>query len=72
MMLYLLPGVLSIVLLAFLWRIGDVGHPLLIAGWCLVGIGFQLIGDFGSPGWLVGLLMNVGAAIYLSIRLKLG
>ena len=71
-MLYLLPGVLSIVLLAFLWRLGDVRHPLLIAGWCLVGIGLQWMVDFGSPGWLVGLLMSVGAAIYLSIRLKLG
>ncbi len=71
-MLYLLPGVLSIVLLAFLWRIGDVHNPLLIAGWCLAGIGLQVIGDFGSPAWLVGLLMSVGAAIYLSIRLKLG
>ena len=71
-MLYLLPGVLSIVLFAFLWRSGYVRHPLLIAGWCLVGIGLQVISDFGSPGWLVGLLMSVGAAIYLSIRLKLG
>ena len=71
-MLFLLPGVLSLVLLAFLWRSGDVSHPLLIAGWCLVGSSLQLISDFGSPGWLVGLLMNVGAAIYLSIRLKVG
>jgi len=69
-MLYLLPGILSIVLLAFLRA--DVSHPLLIAGSCLVGIGLQVISDFGSPGWLVGLLMNVGSAIYLLIRLKLG
>ena len=71
-MLYLLPGVLSIVLLAFLWRSGYVRHPLLISGWCLVGIGLQVISNFGSPGWLAGLLMSVGVAIYLSIRLKLG
>ncbi|HEV8590144.1 MAG TPA: hypothetical protein VGJ69_14455 [Pyrinomonadaceae bacterium] len=71
-MLFLLPGVLSIVLLAFLWRSGFVSHPLLIAGWCVLGIGLQVIGDFGSPIWLVGLLMNVGAAIYMIIRLKLG
>jgi len=71
-MLYLLPGVLSIVLLAFLWRSGYVRHPLLISGWCLVGIGLHVISDFGSPGWLAGLLMSVGVAIYLSIRLKLG
>ncbi|MGH9968896.1 MAG: hypothetical protein ACREBG_14005 [Pyrinomonadaceae bacterium] len=71
-MLFLLPGVLSLVLLAFLWRSGDLRHPLLIAGWCLLGISLQVVSDFGSPGWLAGLLMNVGAAIYLSIRLKLG
>jgi len=70
-MLFLLPGVLSVVLLAFLWRSGDVRHPLLIAGCCLVGIGLQVISNFGSPGWLAGLLMSVGVAIYLSIRLKL-
>ena len=70
-MLFLLPGVLSIVLLAFLWRSGYVRHPLLIAGWCLVGIGLQVMSNFGSPGWLAGLLMSVGVAIYLSILLKL-
>jgi hypothetical protein len=72
LLLYLLPGVLSVVLLAFLWKGGYLNHPLLIAGWCLLGIGLQLIGDFGSTVWLVGLLMNIGAAIYLLIRLKLG
>ena len=71
-MLFLLPGVLSIVLLAFLWKSGDVGHPFLIAGWCLLGIGLQVISDFGSLSWLAGLLMNVGAAIYMFIRLKFG
>lgn len=71
-MLFLLPGVLSIVLLAFLWRSGNLSHPVLNAGWCLIGIGLQVISDFGSPGWLVGLLMNVGAAIYMIIRLKYG
>ncbi len=70
-MLFLLPGVLSVVLLAFLGRSGDVRHPLLIAGCCLVGIGLQVISNFGSPGWLAGLLMSVGVAIYLSILLKL-
>ena len=71
-MLFLLPGVLSIVLLAFLWRSGFLRYPLLTAVWCLVGIVLQVISDFGSPIWLVGLLMNVGAAIYMIIRLKLG
>ena len=71
-MLFLLPGVLSLVLLAFLWRGGFLSYPILIAIWCVIGIVLQVISDFGSPLWLIGLLMNVGAAIYLFIRLKLG
>ena len=71
-MLFLLPGVSSMVLLAFLWKGGYLSHPLLIAVWCVLAIALQVISNFGSPVWLAGLLMNVGAAIYLLIRLKLG
>lgn len=71
-MLFMLPGILSLVLVALLWRGDFLRYPLLVAGWCFLAIGLQVISEFGSPGWLAGLLMNVGAAIYLSICLKLG
>jgi len=62
----LLPGLLNILLLGFLWN--DVDRPVLGAVWCLVGIGLHVISDLGSPGWFAGLLMNLGAIIYLLIR----
>ena len=65
----LLPGLINILLLAFLWK--DVDRPVLGAVWCLLGIGLHVISDFGSLGWYAGLLMNLGAIVYLLIRLGL-
>jgi hypothetical protein len=59
-------------MLVIFWKAGYLDHPLLIAGWCVVGIGLQVAGDFGSPVWLVGLLMNIGAALYMFVRFKFG
>jgi hypothetical protein len=70
--MFFVPGVFSVVLLAFLWKSGSVRHPVVVACWCALGIILQARGAFASPDWLAGLLMSVTAAIYLSIRLKLG
>ena len=64
----LLPGLINILLLAFLWK--DVDRPVLGAVWCLVGIGLHVISDLGSLGWFVGLVMNLGAIVYLLIRFR--
>jgi hypothetical protein len=65
----LLPGAMNILLLAVLWK--NVDRPVLGAVWCLVGIGLHVISDLGSLGWFAGLLMNLGAIIYLLFRIGL-
>ena len=65
----LLPGFLNLLLLGFLWN--DIDRPVLGTVWCVAGIGLHVISDVGSYGWFVGLLMNMGAIIYLLTRIGL-
>jgi hypothetical protein len=70
-MLFLVPGIASVVLLALMWRGGFLSRPGLVAAWCAAGLVLQFFAAAFSPVWVMGLLINVGVAIYLSIRLKL-
>jgi hypothetical protein len=70
-MLFLVPGVASVVLLVLMWRGGFLSRPGLVAVWCAGGLALQFFGATFSPAWVAGLLINVVVAIYLSIRLKL-
>jgi hypothetical protein len=69
--LYLMPGIASVVLFVLLWRNGLLGHPRLVGVCCLTGLVLQFSGSRYVGVWLAGLLVNVGIALYLSIRLKL-
>ena len=58
-------------MLGLMWRSDLLSRPGLVATWVAAGIALQYFGVRYSPMWLVGLLINVSVAIYLSIRLKL-
>ncbi len=69
-MLFLLPGIASVVLFALMWRGGFLRRPGTVAAICISGVALQFLGAAFSLAWLLGLLINVTMAVYLSIRLK--
>lgn len=68
-MLFWLPGVASVVLFFFLYE--QLRRPAVVGVWCLTGLILPVVGGAFSPVWLVGLLLNVACAFYLSIQLRL-
>ena len=69
-MLFWLPPIASAILFLLCWRGGLIARPGIVGSWCVVGIALQGIAGPFSPAWLVGLLINVGVALYLSLLLK--
>jgi hypothetical protein len=69
-MLFWLPPIASAILFLLCWRGGLIYRPGVVGSWCGVGIALQLLAGRYSPAWLVGLLISVGVALYLSLRLK--
>jgi hypothetical protein len=69
--MFLVPPVTSIVLFLLLWWAGLLGRPLRIGICVLAGVAVQFLAPAFSLMWVLALLLNVGTAVYLSIRLKL-
>jgi hypothetical protein len=70
-MLFFLPGLVSVALFALLWRSGSFAHPTWVAALCATGLALQFLAPTSSAPWLVGLLINVGMAVWLVVRLQL-
>lgn len=70
-MFFLLPAIASVVLFVLLWRGGLLARPGLVAAGCAGGVCLQFLSSMFSPMWVAGLLVNVGMAVYLSLRLKM-
>jgi hypothetical protein len=71
-MLFYLPAVASTVLFVLSWRGGLLARPGVVGTWCAIGILLQIVGDMFSPAWVVGLVISVAVAIYVSVQLKAG
>ncbi len=69
--MFLIPPIACVVLIAVLWWSGLLPRPYVTGAIVLVGVVAQLLARGFSPVWVVALLMNVGTASYLTIRLKL-
>jgi hypothetical protein len=69
--MFLIPPIASIVLLVLLWSAGQLPHPRVAGSGVLVGVAAQWLAPMYSAPWVVALLVNVGLAIYFTIRLKL-
>jgi hypothetical protein len=69
--LFLLPGIVSVVMFVLLWKNDLLARPRLVGACCVTGLILQFSGSGYLGVWLAGLLINVGVALYLSIRLKL-
>ena len=69
--LFLLPGIASLTMFILLWRNDLLTHPRVVGVCCAIGLTLQFVGGQRVGVWLAGLLVNVGIAVYLSIRLKL-
>ena len=70
-LLFLLPSIASLTLFMLLWRNDLLRHPWVVGVSCAIGLILQFLGGQYVGVWLAGLLVNVGIAVYLSIRLKL-
>ena len=70
-LLFLLPSIASLTMFVFLWRNDLLTHPRIVGVCCAIGLTLQFLGGQYVGVWLAGLLVNVGMAVYLSIRLKL-
>jgi hypothetical protein len=69
--MFLIPPIASVVLFLQLWWRDLLPRPYLTGGWVLLGVLTQWIAPGLSGFWVAGLLLNVGTAIYMAIRLKL-
>jgi hypothetical protein len=69
--MFSVPPIASVVLFLVLWWGSVLPRPHVTVAWVLVGVLTQSLARAFSPLWVVGLLLNVGTAIYLSIRLRL-
>jgi hypothetical protein len=69
-MMFWLPPIASAILFLLCWRGGLIARPRVVGSWCVAGIALQGVAGRFSPAWLVGLLISVGVALYLSLRLK--
>jgi hypothetical protein len=69
--LFLLPGTASVVMFILLCTGGVLARPKLVGTCCATGLVLQFSGSGSGGVWLAGLLINVGMAMYLSVRLML-
>lgn len=70
-MLFFLPGLVSVAMFTLLWRSGSFAHPAWVAALCATGLALQFLAPASSAAWLAGLLINVGVAVWLTVRLRL-
>ena len=69
--MFLVPPVASVVLFVLLWWADLLARPVRVGACVVGGVLVQFLAPAFSVVWVAGLLLNVGVAVYLSIRLKL-
>lgn len=70
-LLYLVPVVLSAGSFVYARKLGIIGRPLpLMVVFVVAGL-LQFASSMFSPAWAVGLVLQVGLAIYIQIQIKL-
>jgi hypothetical protein len=69
--MFLIPPIASVVLLVILWSTDQLPRPRVVGLCVLVGVLAQWFTPMYSAPWVTALLVNVGLAIYLTMRLKL-
>lgn len=70
-LIFWIPAVASAVSLWVAWSSGILQRPVLLLVWFGLGLLLQLLTYKFSPGWAIGLVLQVVLAVYLGIRLKL-
>lgn len=70
--MFLIPPLASVMLLIGLWSADMLSRPRLTAVCVLLGVATQWFAPVYSALWVAALLLNVGLAVYLAIRLRLG
>lgn len=66
-----LPAAVAGVTLLSTWRSGILERPLIPATLFLLGLVFQTTGMLFSRTWAIGLVCQVGLAIYLLVKRRL-
>jgi hypothetical protein len=68
---FLIPPIASAALFVILWWANLLRSPLRVGSCVVAGVLIQLLAPAFSPAWVAGLLVNVGTAVYLAIRMRL-
>jgi hypothetical protein len=68
---HLLPQAASVVVFLLLWWAGLPARPVRTEVCAADGVLVRLLAPGCSVAWVVGLLLNAGMAVYLTVRLKL-
>jgi hypothetical protein len=69
--LFWIPPIASSLMLLLGWRGGLIVRPGVVAAWWGVALMLQGIAGLFSPMWTVGLVLQVGVAVYLGVKLTL-
>ncbi len=69
--LFWIPAIASSVMLFLGWRAGLILRPGVVAACWGVSLMLQGIAGLFSPLWTVGLILQVGVAVYLGVKLTL-
>ena len=69
-LIFWIPAVASAISLWVAWSGGILRQPILFLVWFALGFALQLMTYKFSPGWAIGLVLQVILALYLGIRLK--
>jgi hypothetical protein len=70
-LIFWIPAVASAVSLWIAWSAGILRRPILLLAWFGLALFLQLVSYKFSPGWAIGLVLQVVLAVYLGIRRKL-
>jgi hypothetical protein len=69
--MFFFPPIASVVLFLFLWRMDLLARPYLVGVCVLLGVVAQMLTPVYSPVRFAAALVNIGFALYFSVRLKL-
>ena len=69
--MFLIPPVACIVLFVLSAWASLLSRPGMVGGLVVIGVTAQFVAPVYSAAWVTALLVNVGVAVYLTIRLKL-
>jgi len=70
-LIFWIPAVAAGVSLWIAWPTGILRRPVVFLAWFGIALFLQFTGGLFSPGWAIGLVLQVILAVYLGIRMKL-